>query len=87
MGCCKSCPCPTGQGARGRAEGPAWLTWERQVRALKRSKKTKQVKVMVVVRGVLVPSAGICKVRHSLGEREGAAVPTGRSGAGWQDEG
>lgn len=35
------------------------LTWERQVKALKRSKSTKQVKVMVVVRGVLALSSGI----------------------------
>ena len=35
------------------------LTWERQVKALKRSKNTKQVKAMVVVRGVLALSSGI----------------------------
>ena len=39
--------------------GQRGLTWERQVKALKRSKSTKQVKVMVVVRGVLALSSGI----------------------------
>lgn len=58
------------------------LTWERQVKALKRSKNTKQVKVMVVVRGVLALSSGIWRARtqaepaltQSLGRELACAV-------------
>ena len=42
------------------------LVWEREARALKRSKKTKQVNVMVVSRGVTLPSCISRQNTHSV---------------------
>lgn len=55
--------------------GGRGLTWERQVKALNRSKSTKQVKVMVVVRGVLALSAGIWNTRARDEKGRGGGDP------------
>lgn len=59
--------------------GGRGLTWERQVKALNRSKSTKQVKVMVVVRGVLALSAGIWNMRARDEKGRGGGHPALRT--------
>lgn len=74
------------KGAPAGASEGAGLTCERELRALNMSNRTKQVKVMVVSRGVITLSCNWNRNRKSARERVCGGAPSGAAHLSPEDE-